>query len=183
MAKGLAVISGASDQKHKLMDDGTATMGVTSAVSTLSGTVDVAGESSSNLATRINTESGSLASQMGTSTTTSGTMNTEIGNTSTTMVGDTSRDHGVGSGPNFISAATDLSAGGDWLRGGQHNLCGVAPARRRAPYRLTAGGCGRMFLHEKSSWPKPAGERRCGCLLMLSAEPSTTRRQFGGRRL
>ena len=41
MTKGIAVVSGSSAVKHKLMDDGVAELGHADAISTLSGTVTV----------------------------------------------------------------------------------------------------------------------------------------------
>jgi hypothetical protein len=102
MSKGIAVVSGSSDLKHKLMDNGVAELGVTNAVSTLSGTVVLLGETSSDLATRINTTKGNVTQRITTSTTaadqTTGEKTAEVNTTSEEMVGNTSRTHGAGGG-------------------------------------------------------------------------------------
>ena len=109
MSKGIAVVSGSSDLKHKLMDNGEVSMGVTGAVSTLSGTIQLLGETTNNLATRINTTKTDVTTQISNSSTTTNTKQGEVDTTSTEMVGDATRAHGSAAG-NYIAGALTLHA-------------------------------------------------------------------------
>ena len=109
MSKGIAVVSGSSDLKHKLMDNGEVSMGVTGAVSTLSGTIQLLGETTNNLATRINTTKSDVTTQISNSSNTTSTKQSEVDTTSTEMVGDTTRAHGTAAG-NYIAGAASLHA-------------------------------------------------------------------------
>ena len=94
MAKGIAVRSGSlGTVKHKLMDTGVAQLGTSGAVSTLSGTVDVQGEATSNLATRLNTLGGAVTTRTTNSTGDAGDMRDEINLVSASV--DTDASYGL----------------------------------------------------------------------------------------
>jgi len=79
MTKGIAVVSGSSAVKHKLMDDGVAELGHADAISTLSGTVTVLG-SAGDIVTRLETLSGSVRTRTTDSATTHSPLGTNLEN-------------------------------------------------------------------------------------------------------
>ena len=109
MSKGIAVVSGSSDLKHKLMDNGVAELGVTSAVSTLSGTIVLLDETSNNLATRINDTKSDVNSRIATATGEYNDQDAEVNTTSTELVADTTRLHGAATGV-YTNGALSLHA-------------------------------------------------------------------------
>ena len=109
--KGLAVISGSADNpenlKHKMLADGDAELGQSGQMSTISGSLEVEGVDE-NLATKLNTLSGSVASRISTSSEDAGDMRDEINVVSGSIKTEADYTYDAPTGTNHLNEATSL---------------------------------------------------------------------------
>ena len=127
MAKGIAVVSGSSTEKHKFMDTGVSNLGTQGNTSALSGTISVSedGNNYPDLVSQLATTSGSIVSQKATSITLMDPVGINVEGARVSMaasayvnIGDNGHDYVALSGKNYIDSAGTLKGADIKLDGG-----------------------------------------------------------------